>query len=303
MTWRIVSIMSLKEMMEEIERLRRRGNFRGSENLLRIEQKRAELEGNDPYYHFLGGLLLYYFNFAKDAYLNFNNALLTEDHDGFYVDKYKGIICMDKGKYDRALEYFNKALETARIAGDGDWITAMLNAIGNVYTRLGKYDDALESYSAALKGALDAGNKEWIGTGLCNVGVTHSNMGDYKGSIKYFEDSYALARELDDKRGRRVCLNNLGSAYNNMGQHDEALKLFEEARKYAEEIDDKYGLRIVYNNLGFTYRTTGRLKEALQSYELALTIARQIGDDQGASVAKYWILAIYDDLQKMATQH
>lgn len=75
--------MSLKEMMEEIERQRRRGNFRGSESLLRIEQKRAELEGNDPYYHFLGGVLLYYFNYKKDANLNFNNALLTEGHDSF----------------------------------------------------------------------------------------------------------------------------------------------------------------------------------------------------------------------------
>jgi tetratricopeptide (TPR) repeat protein len=173
--------MSLKDMMEEIERQRRLGNFKGSENLLRIEQKRAELEGNDPYYHFLGGLLLYYFNFTKDAYLNLNNAILTEDHDGYYVDKYKGVICMDKGRYDRALEYFNKALKTAQAAGDRAWIAAMLNSIGNVYTRLGKYDEALKSYSTALNTAMDTGNKEWIGTSLCNVGVTHSNMGDYKG--------------------------------------------------------------------------------------------------------------------------
>jgi tetratricopeptide (TPR) repeat protein len=290
--------MSLKEMMEEIERLRRRGNFRGSENLIRIEQKRAGLEGNDPYYHFLGGLLLYYFNFAKDAYLNFNNALLTEDYDSFYVDKYKGIICMDRGRYDRALEYFNKALKTAQIAGDREWAMAMLNAIGNVYTRMGRYDNALESYSAALGTAMDAGNKEWTETGLCNVGVAHSNKGDYEGSIKFFDDSYAVAKDLDDRRGLRVCLNNLGSVYNNLGRHEQALKKFEEARRLAEEIDDKYGLRVVYNNLGFTYRTIGRLKDSLQCY--ALAIARQIGDDQGASVAKYWILAIYDDLEKMA---
>jgi len=71
------------------------------------------LEGDDSYYHFFGGLLLYYFNFTKDAYLNLNNALLTGDHDSFYVDKYKGVICMDKGRYGRALELFNKALSTA----------------------------------------------------------------------------------------------------------------------------------------------------------------------------------------------
>ncbi len=51
--------MSLKELMEEVERQRRRGNFKGSENLLRLEQKRAMLDGDDPYYHFFGGLLLY----------------------------------------------------------------------------------------------------------------------------------------------------------------------------------------------------------------------------------------------------
>jgi hypothetical protein len=41
----------------------------------------------------------------------------------------------------------------------------------------------------------------------------------------------------------------------------------------------------------------------MECYELALTIARQIGDDQGANVAKYWILAIYDELEKMAARH
>ncbi len=188
-------------MIEEIERQRRRGNFKGSENLLRIEQKRAELEGNDPYYHFLGGVLMYYYNFKKDAYLNFINALLTEDHDEFYVEKYKGIICMDMGKYDRALGLLNNALKIAQTEGDRNWIASVLNIIGSLHVKTGKYEQALESYTTALKTSLASGNKEWAEISLCNVGVVHSNMGDYKGSLKFFEDSYALAKEIDDPRG------------------------------------------------------------------------------------------------------
>ena len=104
--------------------------------------------------------------------------------------------------------------------------------------------------------------------------------------------------DLKDTRGKRVCLNNLGSVHNNLGKHKEALPLFEEALKYAHEVDDKYGARIVYNNLGYTYRLMGNLERASECYELALTIARQIGDDQGARIAKYWIVAIHDEMQK-----
>ena len=171
----------LREMMGEIELQRRRGNFKGSENLIKLEMKQAETENNDPYFHFYGGLLLYYFNRLKDAILNLNNALLTQDHDMFYVEKYKGIVHLDMGEHEQARDHLEKAMAIAKKANDTDWITSIETCMGNMHTRTGQFKQALEMYRKALDTAVNSKNEEWIETAACNVGVAHSNLGDYAG--------------------------------------------------------------------------------------------------------------------------
>ncbi len=172
---------ALRDMMGEIELQRRRGNFKGSENLIKLEMKQAETENNDPYFHFYGGLLLYYFNQLKDSILNLNNALLTKEHDAFYVEKYKGIVHLDMGEHEQARDHLEKAMAIAKKAKDADWITSILTCMGNLHTRTGQYEQALKTYRKALDAAVNSKNTEWIETAACNVGVAHNNLGDYQG--------------------------------------------------------------------------------------------------------------------------
>ena len=50
--------------------------------------KHYELEKNTPYYNFYRGLLWHLYDYPHEAMMYFNNALLTEDRDMYYVHKF-----------------------------------------------------------------------------------------------------------------------------------------------------------------------------------------------------------------------
>lgn len=276
----------LHEMMDEIEHQRRRGNFKGAENLAKLELKEYELQGNTQYYNFYRGFLWYLYGFPFDAMTHFHNSVLAEGKDMFYVSKFKGIVNLENGKYDDALECFDEALNLTSNEAD---VISILNSLGNTYLRLGNTRRTLELYAEALDLSYAAGLDEWTSTTLANVGVAHVNQGDYKGSLKFFEDALELSKATGDSRGVRILLNNLGGVFNNMGQRSEALELFEEALSKAREIDDQYGARIACTNLGYTYRLLDKPDKALDYYRQALDIAQKIGDHPGETMAQYWI--------------
>lgn len=295
----IIRFMSrLKDMMDEIERQRRFGNFKGAENIAKIELKSAEMDKNETYAHFYRGFLWYLYGYYKEAMAYLNNAILTEDMDMYYTYKFRGIVSYESEDFDRALYNFGRALEVAQKADDKRWIISILNCQGNTYLKIGKAEEAIGLYTHALNTAIEINDAGLMEICLCNIGVAHTNMGDYRGSIKYYEDAYAIADQINDKKGKRICLNNLGSVYNNMGDREQALKLFNEALKYAVDTDDRYGMRIAYNNLGYTYMVKGDTEHALEYYELAFTTAKQISDEQGAAIAKYWITSMSAELQQ-----
>lgn len=295
--YKLVLMSRLHEMMEEIERQRRRGNFHGAENLVKLEMKNAELEGNIPYYHFYRGLLWYFYDFPHEAMMYFDNSPLTGDRDMFYVHKFKGVVSLESGQLDKAREFFDDAMGEAEDKQD---IVSIMNCLGNTYLRKGSPDRALEQYREALDISLDAGMDEWSEMALSNIGVAHVNMGDYKGSIRFFEDAMRLAKTIDDVRGIRISLNNLASALNNMGQRKEAAEMLTDALHYAAKADDSYGLRVIYSNLGYTYRMLGDVSKAMEYYTLALGTAQQINDRQGEGIAKYWITSLQEDKNRFA---
>ena len=287
----------LHEMMEELEDQRRKGNFRGAENIAKLEMKNYELEKNTPYYNFYRGLLWYLYDFPQEAMMYFDNALLTEDRDMYYVHKFRGVVHLESGEYKLAREAFEEALGVANDYAD---IVSAMNGLGNAHLRMGAPNRALEIYREALDISMDADLDALTETTLSNIGTAHVNRDDNEAAIPYFMDAMEIAKAIKDDRGMRICLNNLAGVFNNMGKHKEALELFEDALRYAARIDDKYGIRVTYTNMGYTYRMTGDVARALEYYTLALGTAQQINDREGEALAKYWIMSLQKGEEKAA---
>jgi tetratricopeptide (TPR) repeat protein len=287
----------LHEMMEELEDQRRKGNFRGAENIAKLEMKNYELEKNTPYYNFYRGMLWYLYDFPHEAMMYFNNSLLTEDRDMYYVHKFRGVVHLESGEFKLARAAFEEALG---IADDYADIVSAMNGLANSHLRLGAADRALEIYREALEISLNENLDDLTETTLVNIGVAFVNKGDNEAAIPYFEDGMRLAKAIGDDRGMRICLNNIASAFNNMGKHRDALELLNDALHYATKTDDKYGVRVTCTNMGYTYRMMGDVSSALEYYTLALGTAQQINDREGEALAKYWIMSLQKGEERAA---
>ena len=141
------------------------------------------------------------------------------------------------GDYDKALEYYFKALEIReKVLGKEHPSTAnSYNNIGTVYSDMGDYDKALEYYFKDLAISEKVLGKEHpdTATSYNNIGTVYSDKGDYDKALEYL----FMAKDIrEQKLGpehplTRKTYHNIGFVYEEMGNKEEAQKWYDKANK------------------------------------------------------------------------
>lgn len=144
-----------------------------------------------------------YYEEAVEVNLRF--IQLSEETNGqndTTADAYNniGIVYQNLGDYDKALEYYFKALEiTKDVLGEKHRDTAMsYNNIGAVYDDLGDYDKALEYGFKALeikKDVLGEKHPDTAGS-YGNIGIIYAELGDYDKALEYLIKALEIFKEV-----------------------------------------------------------------------------------------------------------
>ena len=103
--------------------------------------------------------------------------------------------------YERAGEYFQRALELARAQNDPVSIGHSLNRIGNWWVNVGQTDESLRAHREALEFFEQQQDKSGMAETLDLLSVTSGMSGDVIAAQQYAERAIALFRELSDKPG------------------------------------------------------------------------------------------------------
>ncbi len=188
-----------------------------------------------------------------------------------------GIVFDIKGEHEKALEYFEKALKLYEELGRTDGIAAQLENVGIVCKNKGEFDKALGYLKKALKLNEELGEKEGIAISLGNIGLVYKNKGEFDKALEYFKKALKLNEELERKEGIANQFGNLGALYSIQGEFDKAMEYLEKALKLNEELGGKEGMAVQFGNLGFVYREKGELNKALEYNEKALEIFKDMG--------------------------
>lgn len=110
-----------------------------------------------------------------------------------------GNIYKDKGEYDKAMEYFLKALHLReeKVCGDCklDYSVSLIS-IGSLYFKQNKLKDAAEYLSKALKISDQIGARENIKSCCEILSKIHFSLGDYKRAYEYLEKCTAVKDSL-----------------------------------------------------------------------------------------------------------
>lgn len=211
-----------------------------------------------------------------------------------------GLCYSSLGRYDKAIEYYQRALELdGELNARGDIAVTMAN-LGTVYSNKGDIRRAIEYQEHALEIFKELGFRRNEGITVSLLGQNYHTLGQPEKAADCYHEALQIAREVGNLVGEGVCLSNLGNIYYDMGFPAKALDAYQQALRIAREVGDRRSEGGNLNNIGNIYSSLGDLPKSLEYYDQALSIAREIGDraSEGYRLANigdlYTLLGNYD---------
>ncbi|MCK5760365.1 MAG: tetratricopeptide repeat protein, partial [Candidatus Delongbacteria bacterium] len=188
---------------------------------------------------------------------------------------------LTSGKMDKALEYFNLALENTELIKDDhlkSWISSRLfGNIGIVYDYTGEFDKALENYQKQLKIADELNFKFVTAIAIGNIGIVYHLKGELGKAREYYERKLKLSEELGKRNELAQSLNNIGFLYKDMGEYKKAISHHRQSYKISKELSDYGTMSGAVINLGHVFKLQKNYQKAELEFEKGLGIAEEFG--------------------------
>jgi tetratricopeptide (TPR) repeat protein len=182
------------------------------------------------------------------------------------------------GQYDEATEYYEQAVESARVAGDDALVAEYLGHLGRLYRNLGYMDEALASSRNALESAERAGDREAVGRWQDRLGLVYAALGRLDEALALHREAVAIAREFDDRRSQGAAMSNLGVVLHLLGRTEEAEQAQRDALVLSRAVDDRRGDAIILGRQGVLAASLDQFDRALKLHEKSLAIALALGE-------------------------
>jgi tetratricopeptide (TPR) repeat protein len=109
---------------------------------------------------------------------------------------YIAIIYVNKGDYQKAVEYFQKAIETNERYGDYHKASMMKLNLGNTYRKMKDYEKAEKYILEGLEGLKKVGDKYWEAVAYHYLGWLYKDKGNKKTAKAYFTRAYNLYKSI-----------------------------------------------------------------------------------------------------------
>ena len=192
-----------------------------------------------------------------------------------------GVAYCDLGEYQKAINHYEKALETSTSIGFKLGLAVSNDNLGNAYCRMGEYQKAIAFCEKGLEISTDIGNRPGIVSTNCNLGISYSILGDYEKAIKHFKQGLAESTAIGDRSGMVRTKGNLGKVYLRFGEYQKAISHFKEGLEICTAIGDRLGIATFNSSFGEAYAGLGEYQEAINYYDKALEINTAIGKKSG----------------------
>jgi tetratricopeptide (TPR) repeat protein/transcriptional regulator with XRE-family HTH domain len=178
-----------------------------------------------------------------------------------------------RGRYRDAESLHQRALTTARIAGDR---TSALHArlgLGHVRRLQGRYEQAMVDFEQALEIAQDTGNRTGEQQASTGLGHVHQQQGRLEEALDWYARALDLARATDNRTGEQEALIGMGGVHRLQGRYDQTLHHFKQALEIARATSNQVCEQDALTGLGWSHMQRKQLDQAADDFEQALGIA------------------------------
>ncbi len=216
-------------------------------------------------------------NLAMEAgLLGLELAKKLNNNKEVFLNNNTGLLFLDKGKYEKALEYFISGEKIAHRNSDKKGIgISMLNS-GVVYQYQHLYEKSLMNFSSALKVFKEIDDKKRIALVLISFGGLYYDLKDNAKALDYFLQSLKIVEELNDIDGIASGLNNIAVIYEEMKNYSKAMEYHKKSLKiFRGQLNSRSASASLYN-IALIYKSQNDIENALNYIDSAAVIAKDL---------------------------
>lgn len=180
----------------------------------------------------------------------------------------------DGGEYNEALKEYEKAVKTAKSAGDETFQATSKLGLGRMLAREGKYEDSLKVMKESVVTFETLGLQDELPRAYANVGASAFPI-DLDESIGWHTKSMDAATRNSDLRMLGHSLVNLAGCMNRKGELKKALDYLERASEISGRIDEKKLICSVNIQKGWMHRLEGKLEKSDKCFRKAVRVAEE----------------------------
>lgn len=201
----------------------------------------------------------------------------------------QGKVLYDSGKFAKAVEVLQEAVQTYRQQGESLRLAATLSNLSLAYQQLGAWNQAQQAITESLNLLNEQGenqNLQIFAQSLDIQGRLQLTMGQADKALATWQQTEEIYRQADNKSGVVRSQINQAQAWRSQGFYPRAVKTLEQVSQTLKSQPDSIEKTVSLRSLGDTLLVLGDLEKSRQALEESLIIARnlQSNADIGASL-------------------
>lgn len=191
-----------------------------------------------------------FITYLDSALLNKNEIIEHYFSDVARIMRNKAIAYTKKGDFDKAEKVFKEIIAECLKRNDIPSVAYNYNSLGILEKERGDFNKALKYYDKALKIWDSIGNEKSKTTVFLNIGVSQSNLANYTQALTSYHHGLFLAKKNNIQKEEYRFYNNLASVYIAIEENDSANFYLQKIIPYYSKTKNNYNLSLAYMNLG-----------------------------------------------------
>ncbi|MEL7121729.1 MAG: tetratricopeptide repeat protein, partial [Bacteroidota bacterium] len=189
-----------------------------------------------------------------------------------------GLTHMNQGNYDDGIVVMEEQKRYCELHNDKQGMATINTFEGILLLEKGDYDLALENFEKGLALSEELGNQLLMPIAIGNIGLIYERQGDYGKAMENYQRDLEICEEMGDKQGIAIALGLIGQLLNIKGDFYKAIEYLQKALMLSEELGYQKGIAKAVNTLGDVFFLTDQYERSLYFYNRAIDVTRRIGN-------------------------
>jgi PAS domain S-box-containing protein len=197
------------------------------------------------------------------------------------------------GNYDRAIDFYLKALKYYDQQKDLKGMSFCYNGVGSIFRVQQLYDKAVDYLQKALDISIELNDSVGMSIYYRNIGMCYYDEGKYPESLTWTIKSLEIAKLIDNPTIKVASYQAVGNSYSKLDEVLMAIYYYNEAYTLGKELGNNYSEAYTLNRLGECYTKQKKFSKAEQSFFQSLELAKRLNIKYDIKDSYYGLSTLY----------